>query len=207
MRLSALLVLLASSLFLACGGDDDQPSEPTEGPGGSQAVAASPSPEATPAATSGPQPTDTPVPPTPTETQPPAPTATATPAPPTPTQAPPTPTPKPGTIVIQLASSSSTPDFAVSGSAGCAPNAFPLAAGNATTLTCGNGNVTITITVPAPPGIQPGANPAACSVEDEGATPGASSNFNPPEIPDVLTVVLRGVLLDFEDVRCVVTLP
>jgi hypothetical protein len=206
MRLSALLVLLASSLFLACGGDDDQSSEPTEVPGGSQAAAASPPPETTAASTSAAQPTDTPVPPTETETQPP-PTVTATSVPPT--QAPPTPTPEPGTIVIQLVSSSPglTPSFAVSGSAACVPNAFPLAAGNATTLTCGNGNVTLTITVPAPPGVQPNANPAACSVEDEGATPGASSGFNPAEIPDAVTVVLRGVLLDYEDVGCVITLP
>jgi hypothetical protein len=151
-------------------------------------------------ATLRPQPTDTPVPPTPTSTS----------VPPTPTQSPvPTPTPEPGSIAIQLVSGSPglAVNLTVNPSSACVPNSFVLAAGNMITVTCSNGEASFVMKFPAPGGFQPSANLAACSVQDEGVTPGASSGLELLEFPDQITVVLAVNLQDFEDVRCVINVP
>jgi hypothetical protein len=159
------------------------------------------SPPSPPTATSAPQPTDTPVPPTSTQTPVP-PTPTQTPVPPTST-----PTPEPGTITLQVAPSPPGVVLAVTvnQSTGCVPASFQVAAGSASTMTCGNGGVIFTIRLPQTPGLQSDRTTVTCTVEDEGAAPGAASSLDSFEFPDALRVVVYMSLQDSEDVRCVVT--
>jgi len=202
-RVLLVIALSILSVFvLGCSsGDDGTTPTPTAETAGEPTAAPASAVVASPTL----QPTDTLVPPTPTETQPPAPTATA--VPPTATQPPPT--PEPGSIAIQLVSGSPglAVNLTVNPSSACVPNSFVLAAGNMITVTCSNGEASFVMKFPAPGGFQPSANLAACSVQDEGVTPGASSGLERLEFPDQITVVLAVNLKDFEDVRCVINVP
>jgi hypothetical protein len=202
--LLAMVLVAVPSLLLACSSDDGAEPSPTASAtsASQQTPPATAPPSATPppseTATMPPQPTDTPAPPT------------STPVPSTPTQTPlpptATPAPEPGSVTLQVAPSPPGVVVAVTvnESAGCVPPSFQVAAGSAFTMTCNNGGLIFTISLPETAGLQSDKTSVTCTVEDEGASPGAASFVDPLEFPDALRVVVRMSLQDSEDVRCVV---